>query len=615
MSLTVYINSGARKGSKIYLKPIPEEVVSQYLLEDEDVSFEYMLPLDLLNMGYQTVTLNLHEVSYDPIEVQRMANQEVRFAWKSNKPPSKIDLFFRNYCGIADLSIKIKGYNLEDVIVNFESIDILASKLSAERITAMLDFLSENDAHDITALARITKRLSTNRSDIESISSLLDKISNNLLMLRTFIPGVLNKPIVKILPTKKIVNFTPNSFINYDSISWLSNNLEEISECGSQDNFDIKIDKKHYKIKNILIQELLEDTDIYENQVIHGFVNVLIGKVIFIINEYNKRNINHSKNSNINGYFSLYSKIQNFQSSINKNLLEKLNYYLRELLRIRSILKSNLKVSRIITTQPVITLKVKNNISYQTIFRKMIELKKLGNPDWTLYDELNSIRDIPKLFEYYTFCLTKRIIENTIKSSFFSKNGFLFSERENENSISFFYNNFYIDIFYEPKIWGDKDTLGVLPNLINSEAWEINNSRINPRKNKFKGEKSRHRSPDIVVRLDLNGNEKFIILDAKYTNDFLAWETYLPDLVMKYIHGIHSKSGNNTTLALMVLSPSEQSTTRHYLDYDFTIHGSKPVYPSLLNARLNLDSRKHLQGDFSGDIDQIFKTVFSPFIS
>ena len=46
----------------------------------------------------------------------------------------------------------------------------------------------------------------------------------------------------------------------------------------------------------------------------------------------------------------------------------------------------------------------------------MIELKKLGSPDWSLQEELNSIRDIPKLFEYYCLLLTKRSLDNILNN-------------------------------------------------------------------------------------------------------------------------------------------------------------------------------------------------------
>jgi len=604
MELFIYINSGERKGSKICLEQLSNIDNLEYILEDEDVTFEFTLSIEMLEQGYENVKLNLHEVDFDATEVQ-ITTEGKRFRWFNQNKYSKKELFFRNYCGLAELSINISGYDIDDKVIIFNHVDILASKLSADRVTAMLEFLSSNDAKDISAIARITKRESGLNQDKELITSLIDKLSTYLTLIKNIIPKIIYKPITKVQPMSKVVPFNKDLYLNHDSIKWLSMNLDELVECSRFDNYDVILNKKFYKINKILVNYFTENTDIYENQVIHGFIKILIIKIDSILNEYNSKYNDLPKSYNINGYFSLFSKISKFQYEINKNLIKKLNNFKSELLKIDNFICSKIPVSKVIISIPYFTLKVKNNNNYKIIFQKMIELKKLGSPDWSLQDELNSIRDIPKLFEYYCLLLTKKSIGHILNHNFNPLIKESYTENNTENFLS--YNNLdsSIEIYYEPKIWSDKDVDSSIPSLINSEAWILDKNKILPRNNKFIGEKSRHRCPDIVIRLKNSSVEKFVIIDAKYTNSFLSWKTYLPELAMKYIHGIHNKSGLNSTIALIVLNPDDKSFTRHYLDHDYSIYGKNTVYPTLFNSILDVMQSNEIETNYSQDLKQL----------
>lgn len=604
MNLIIHINSGKRKGTKIYLDVYSKLDTLEYVLEDEEVIFEYTLPNNLLANGYQNVKLHLHEVVFDPTDIQ-VTPEGKKFKWFSEAPYQRRELFFRNYCGIAELSVEISGFNIEPKSITFNHIDILASKLSSDRITAMLDYLSQNDAKDIAALARITKRESGLKQDKVLLTSLIDKLSSYLLLIKQVIPKIINKPITKVQPISRVLPFNKDLHLNHSSIIWLSANIDELQECSKDDNFDIELDEKYYKINKILVNDFIENTDIYENQVIYGFISILIRKIDSIVNEYNSKFSKNAKTHEIDDYFSLFSRISKFQKEISKNLIKKCELLKIELIEINKTITEKIPVSKAITTTPYFTLKVKNNHYYKTIFQKMIEIKNLGSPDWSLQDELNSIRDIPKLFEYYCLLLTKRSVEVNLKYKESFSNNHIFNENINDFCFSYSISDVTLDIFYEPKIWGDKNIDSVIPNLINPEAWKVDRNKIKQRNNIFNGTMSHHRCPDIIIRLKNLNSEKYIIIDAKYTNSFLSWNTYLPQLAMKYIHGITNKSGDNSTLALIVLNPDEKGFTRHYLDEEYSIYGNNTVYPSLFNSILDINKSNELENNYVKDIKQV----------
>lgn len=360
MKLLIYINSGERKGSSICLEQLSDIDNLEYVLEDEEVTFEFTLPNESLEQGYQHVKLYLHEVDFDATEIQTTIEGK-RFRWFSQSKYVKKEIFFRNYCGIAELSVNISGYDIDEKVIFFSPIDILASKLSANRVTAMLDFLSSNEAKDIAALARITKRESGLQQDKELITSLVDKLSSYLILIRQIIPKIIYKPITKVQPISKVLPFNKDLYLNHDSIKWLSMNLDELIQCSKYDNYDVVLDKKFYKINKILVNCFIENTDIYENQVVHGFIKILLIKIDSILNEYNSKYTENSKLPNVNGYFSLFSKISKFQYEINKNLIQKLKNFKSEILQISKLISEKIPVSKVLINTPFFTLKVKNN--------------------------------------------------------------------------------------------------------------------------------------------------------------------------------------------------------------------------------------------------------------
>lgn len=288
MNLFIYINSGKRKGKTIRLDVYSNSDIFDYVLEDEEVIFEYTLSNEYLESGFQNVKLYLHEIVFDPTDIQ-ITPEGKKFKWFNEAPYSKKEIFFRNYCGIAELSIQLNGYNIETKNITFNHIDILASKLSSDRVTAMLDYLSQNDAKDIAALARITKRKSGLKQDKVLLTSLIDKLSSYLLLIKQVLPKIINKPVTKVQPISKVLPFNKDLHLNHNSIIWLSKNIDELHECSKHDNFDIELNKKYYKINKILVNDFVEMTDIYENQVIHGFISILIRKIDSIIFEYNSK--------------------------------------------------------------------------------------------------------------------------------------------------------------------------------------------------------------------------------------------------------------------------------------------------------------------------------------
>ena len=80
MNLFIYINSGERKGTKISLETFSNSENLDFVLEDEEVTFEYTLPNEAIEKGYHNVKLYLHEIDFEANDIQ-MTSDGKRFRW------------------------------------------------------------------------------------------------------------------------------------------------------------------------------------------------------------------------------------------------------------------------------------------------------------------------------------------------------------------------------------------------------------------------------------------------------------------------------------------------------------------------------------------------------
>ena len=161
---------------------------------------------------------------------------------------------------------------------------------------------------------------------------------------------------------------------------------------------------------------------------------------------------------------------------------------------------------------------------------------------------------------------------------------------------------------YEPEIWMAGHSSAAGQDLVNTEGWT---TKYGQGETKISRRGSfgpwANRCPDIVIKLD-NGkhSSKYIIIDAKYTDNGRAFLNYLPELTMKYVHGIHRQTnGDNSTIALIIVNPNEAATTRHFHHYDYSIYGTNPVTPALLVSSIDVAAAHEPDSNFRRDLSKV----------
>ncbi|WCH23254.1 DUF2357 domain-containing protein [Aeromonas salmonicida] len=602
MKLTAKIISGKRSGLEVELTAFGHHSSNQnFFLEDEALEFslEVAAPLN-------DVFLCLHEN-----EIGVTSSKECNGLWIYEWKPKSIsrsmfECFFHNYYGMAELSIatKIDGVGERVILEQYAPVEVLAKKLNAERAEKMLDFLASHDNDALAAFFRVTRLKAGFKEGEKSVGFLIEQLERNVLLLITELPKIYSKPIAKLTPVTKVVVVSERSVTDDTTLAWLAENSDSLYPVDDQERAILELDGAYYSSEKILENHLKEELNIYENQVVHGFIISLMraaSDVLRGLEDYPSSKIRAP--SSISGYLSFFTQLSKFAKSINKNKVARCKDLITNLQRLKRTFDERVPVSCAVIGTPQFTRKARYNLHYQKIFHKIIAWHRFGAPDWSMQEELFSIQSIPKLFEYYLLFLIKYHFDNARLLGM--KLDLINSPVVDRNNFEYDWGGYTVRLLYEMKAWTPDHASSFGATLINTEGWTINsaNGDLKPR-----GQYGPYanRSPDMIVCISTpTGEQRQLILDAKYTTSKKAFTHYLPELTMKYLHGIHEKStGKSLSSGLMIVNPSESCGTRHFHHERYSIYGANPVTPALLVSSVAPGVAEDHDSDFRTNLSQ-----------
>ncbi|HAV5391115.1 TPA: hypothetical protein JI093_06305 [Acinetobacter baumannii] len=612
MNVEVRVISGKNIGKVLDLLAPPVEDACYFLCEDDSLEF-----IVRANQPYPNIHLALHEIFIPPTHEKVINGENIVYEYIWN--PRQLvggwgyEAFFHNFCGLAELLIVEKiqtSYEDFDLVIlnHLTPIEILAKKINVDRINAMLSFLSREDGRDLAALARITRKFSGYKEGDKTIAHTLDRVGNYISFLEDAIPKILRKPIVGLTQSNKYMPYTNQSNISEDTIINLLEAPDLLFPVTDVHDSIIRFDNQMYGVDNILETIITEETNLYENQVVHGFMELLIRSIKDIQKKLLETRVKNKKFT-VEGYESLFNKLAEFNLRLNQPFIERCSIFVQRIAFLKSIIEKRLKVKKYFLNEPYFTHKVKQNPTYQLLFKKMIEWMRFGTPDWSLQNELNSIQDLSKLFEFYLFCVSKEHILNFAKQY---KGGISESPLDGSNDSRFIFkfgDGYKIELFYELDIYEKDVNDALLMEYRNTEAWKpISNRNYRLRRDNLKTSKSfrYRRTPDVVVRLSKSDKDSLLLMDAKYMNSDKAFREAMPECVMKYIHGIHKKNGINTSIGLMIVNPDEKNFIRHFHHDRYSIFGDSPVFPAIMTTSIDVASGHKYQSPLQ---QSIFKLI------
>ena len=384
---------------------------------------------------------------------------------------------------------------------------------------------------------------------------LIEQLDKNLHELENALPYIVHSPISTL--SSKLASVTPrgNVDIQEQGISWLIENLSVLQETNEVDLTILNLQGKKLTASTLHAPVMYENTDVYENRILLGYIDSLINfisELVDGINEFEKGTELNTHEGYLSFFSSIVTKIFNKESS----QLGRVKNIRNRARLIRRTIANRLRLTKSDMSLPKFTPKVQANRYYSVLFRTIHNWYQNNTINWNSQKILLAINNIPKLFELYSVLVTSRWL---------SLNGI---ESNDKKQLPFWKGEVWglqINFWYEPTYWspGHIKTNGDIFASQNKTLL----TAISDKPGKIRAGRFAKRIPDLVLEVvNSNGEKNLIVLDSKYTNAKLAFEYHLPDCIIKYVHGISSKANPSVVKAMFILFP-DKSSEYSFLDF------------------------------------------------
>ena len=600
----IEVLAGERQGERIEIPLLgsAEENTYPWIHEDEEICFKLVVPYTS-----ESPILWISDLPKPP-SVSKRINDRVLYIWHpESRGYNRYQAFFLNCFGSCRLDIEIRDAGQgQTQLIELAPFEVKARKITAQRLREMIRYLASRTDALARAAFSVTRAPLGQGKRKNRVTYLLKEAEEGLHLFEQQLPTLIARYCTRLVPKRVICMPGPADYFDANTAEWLLSHLDLLIPAQDENDAVALIEDQPYTVRRLEVSELVEDSNVYENQVLHSYLTSIKTFLAEIRKECDriqdqafsgqvKSREHGTEDSSRYVSFSLEIKTslrELFEGRKTKcgHLLEKCNYLM-------SILDIKIPVTKLLPGMPSLTPWIKANLHYRILFEKIIGWYQMGGIDWSDEEALAGVRSIDELYEY--FCLYK-LIDGLEKLGF--------RPRPDETSLTdsefghpqrryeFEKGSIHITLYYEKEIWSPRHrSANKDATYLNVEGWVWDTSR---RKGKPAGFNSR-RVPDYIFEITANQHQKtapgvLAIFDAKYSPPDTVFFEKLPVLVMRYVHGISRQEGGiSPVISLYLLHPKEmeegvnQTPVRSFYTEDYDIFGDKAVIPALGAAEVD----------------------------
>jgi len=466
----------------------------------------------------------------------------------------KIEFYklFINYpIGICEILLYDK---LNEQKVIFFNLNIISSKIDNREFSLLVDYV-ESRGSSIWASFSLIKHKAQGNAEDDKLEWMIIFCADLIkIFKKRFLSLFAYDKIQALTPVGKIGQYSSDSPISESSLHWLLYNLDILTPTVPYDVDKIIINNRSLVPLEILSENLVETTDLPENQLVHGFISEIynfINKVILIY----ENDLKNNTKKTFDDYVKFYAY---------KRKLKDLNSYKTELELIRFFLVEEIPVKE--ENLSFLHLnKIEAKEHYYFIYKKALEW--ITNKDAVYSAENQFFKGVSRLDELFERACYFKLIELFIELEYKIINIGVDSNAI-KNKIVFTKGALTHTLYFQK-----------MPEFLTT----IKKGRGNL-------------LPDFVIDLD---NKNYIIIDAKYKKDRNIIRYDYPDLTLKYLHGIGNNTSNNTNtsaIALLMLYPFKSNNMDFYQKDEYGINSTKPALPLIGSLGINFeDSNEQLK--------------------
>jgi hypothetical protein len=321
----------------------------------------------------------------------------------------------------------------------------------------------------------------------------------------------------------------------------------------SIDEQDILIGDTPYNLRDIQINKPIDDTDVFENRVIHSFLVSHRNYLTKIGRE--SASVSYR---NFDKFLFTFSDLLHDWNAGNTRPQQLINKGLSNISVVKRFADKFLPCKLDKFYPPKLTANAKKHSHYLDIFKLVHEYYRIGEPDWDDKLVISGLHNLAKIYELYVLVsLVKALEDNNYEFesvSYLEPDSATYNELP-EGSANNVYiarnldSGQYVTLFYEPRVYEPSDRRCKQHTSLYKS---INSRSVN--KDMVEG---RSLVPDFVLSTD----KGFIILDAKYSEYSTVRKYYLTELMIKYGYGIMREHAGARILSQGVIAVCAKGET------------------------------------------------------
>ncbi len=593
------VRRGGHPWEPLDLTDVPDtEQPPVRVVEDEPVEFVLRCPEDVQPL------LSIQDVELDRPHWQKIGDV-VEYRWEPHPggPPP-----FLNHFGYCILTIEfLSGVDGKEA-VSYAAVEVFARKPNAERAERILDYL-ESRMEDVSRSCFNAAHPGADHADRGDggeapeggnipASVLLQSIADHLQTVAALMPRFRYRKRCRLAPTPRRIKAAQAVNLTEHSVHWALTHLDTLLPVGSPTAGSIAVGNRFYEMDEIETYALSEDTNVYENQVIAGYLESIAAR-LSEVERFCHAQLQALENE---GFLALippgYGSIFDIKRKVGRKRFAKLLAECAALQRVcadqLAFWRLHLPVTRTVREMPVLTPGFLATPHYHQSFRQVVAWHGLGRLNLAGERFLYGLRTIDRLYEFY--CLF-RLVE-TLREEGWEPLGQALRppapgvrgldwDARPDNVYTFGRGGERITLFYEPEVGRTPDGALDLVRTMEGGAGFL---------------------PDFVLKFEAAqaGRPSYLILDAKYVSPYLALNFELTKITMKYLHGIGAPDGGRSPVrGIFVLHPQSFHSAAPGLPYrayhakNFDLFSGTPAVPVL--AAVELTPGNGEEPDAAGD--------------
>ncbi len=354
-------------------------------------------------------------------------------------------------------------------------------------------------------------------------------------------------------------NYEKVRFVSNRTLSYIVQHPEYLSKTSLPTG--IRVNGQNYLPDKTLVEENTINYDIYENQIIVGFLKSLYHMVDTLMVKIYNRIIQYPDKKEVEkGYFLSTA----FVFATTKRRLEKIKEQLTFLRRNIEELYVQYHNILPVSEQNIFQVPIPSTIlisvrPYRLIYDQIVRWFQFGIYDFSREDFILPMLQSNKLYEYYVLLKLFEYIQTKgyqIQSKDLYKykyqNSALFNtvnlgKIKSNNTFVFWRDDTSIELtlYYEPVIYS-----GISKNVGENALSLFRNISFSYKK----GETGKNYCPDYVLKIKKESCSYYIILDAKFSSQRSVKEYYIRELLYKYILSISTIDQQDALLGLIVVN-------------------------------------------------------------